>query len=259
MALVVVKTSKDEECINTKGQLQVYHLDSFSNMGAFELGGQPDSIALSPDGRFAAIAIENERNEEFDDGNLPQLPAGYLAVFNLDSHNPQNWTMDKIELTGLSGVFTEDPELEYVSINNNNIAAITLQENNAIVLVDLANKTIINHFSAGHVDLTKIDASEKKPLYINLSDSLNQIPVNLMVLFGLMINILQQLMRATGKGVVGDLVCLIPKVKLFGILAMNWSIWLYVLVIIPRSAQKIKVMSLKILPMENLMEKNYYS
>lgn len=213
---------------------------------------------MSPDGRFAAIAIENERNEEFDDGNLPQLPAGYLAVFNLDSHNPQNWTMDKIELTGLSGVFTEDPELEYVSINNNNIAAITLQENNAIVLVDLANKTIINHFSAGHVDLTKIDASEKAAIHqsFRFTKSNPREPDGVVWIDD---QYFATANEGDWKGGSRDLVCLIPKVKLFGILAMNWSIWLYVLVIIPRSAQKIKVMSLKILPMENLMEKNYYS
>ena len=42
-----------------------------------DLGGQPDSIALAPDGSFVVVAIENERDEDVDDGGLPQMPAGY--------------------------------------------------------------------------------------------------------------------------------------------------------------------------------------
>ena len=36
--------------------------------------GQPDSIAVSPDGGFVAVAIENERDEDLGDGRVPQLP-----------------------------------------------------------------------------------------------------------------------------------------------------------------------------------------
>ena len=48
---------------------------------SIDLGGQPDSIAISPDGAFAAIAMENQRDEEFtpaggEEGDLPQPPDG---------------------------------------------------------------------------------------------------------------------------------------------------------------------------------------
>jgi hypothetical protein len=36
-----------------------------------DLGGQPDSVAASPDGRYLAVAIENERDEDLDDGVIP--------------------------------------------------------------------------------------------------------------------------------------------------------------------------------------------
>ena len=39
-----------------------------------DLGGQPDSVAVAADGSFVAVAIENERDEEVNDGALPQLP-----------------------------------------------------------------------------------------------------------------------------------------------------------------------------------------
>ncbi|PJG86005.1 esterase-like activity of phytase family protein [Conservatibacter flavescens] len=173
-ALVGVNTSKDY--VNTSGELQIYHLDSFELVASLDLGGQPDSVAISPDGQFAAIAIENERDEDKNKGALPQMPAGYLMIVDTQSDNPKDWTLRKVALTGLSGISPEDPEPEYVSINENNVAAVTLQENNAIALIDLAKGEVLNHFSAGEVNLTQIDASEKKPLKIQLNDKLDKIP-----------------------------------------------------------------------------------
>lgn len=46
---------------------------------------------------------------------------------------------------------------QFVSINSNNVAVVTLQENNAVVLIDLESQTVVNSFSMGTVDLTQID------------------------------------------------------------------------------------------------------
>ena len=55
------------------------------------LGGQPDSVAISADGRYAAIAIENERDEDVNDGAMPQPPAGFLTIVDLIGA-PSDWT-----------------------------------------------------------------------------------------------------------------------------------------------------------------------
>ncbi len=44
-------------------------------------GGQPDSIAHNSDNTILAIAIENERDEEVNDGAIPQAPSGYLTCW----------------------------------------------------------------------------------------------------------------------------------------------------------------------------------
>lgn len=123
------------------------------------MGGQPDSIAVSPQGRYAAVAIENERDEDLNEGLIPQLPAGYLRIVDLKGQ-PSRWTTRDVELTGLAEVAPSDPEPEYVSINDQDIAAVTLQENNHIVLVDLRRGQVLNHFSAGKVDLEGVDIEE---------------------------------------------------------------------------------------------------
>jgi hypothetical protein len=65
-----------------------------------------------------------------------------------------------IDVTGLAKVAPEDPEPEYVDINGRNEVVLTLQENNHIVIADLATAKVIGNFSAGAVDLTGIDTGK---------------------------------------------------------------------------------------------------
>ncbi len=164
-------------CVNTSasfvapsGELQVYNIATRTKVATHSLGGQPDAVAVSPDGKFAAIVIENERDETLGKGEPPQAPSGFLMIVDLQG-NPDQWKLRKVSLDGIATLFPNDAEPEYVDINNNNIAAVTLQENNHIVLVDLASGKIINHFSAGKTDTTKLDIKEEKPPIISLTGS----------------------------------------------------------------------------------------
>jgi Esterase-like activity of phytase len=151
-------------------------------VATIDLGGQPDSVKVSPDHRFIAVAIENERDEtvcvggtsngQFVSasvctdgggrlGGMPQdpigNPAGYLAVIET-AGPPAAWTRSDVSLVGYAARFPNDPEPEFVDINRKNEAVVTMQENNHIVVVDLRDKTVVTHFSAGAVDLTQIDS-----------------------------------------------------------------------------------------------------
>ncbi|MCZ9341696.1 alkaline phosphatase, partial [Streptomyces sp. TRM76130] len=53
-----------------------------------------------------------------------------------------------------------DPEPEYVSVNSRGQLVVTLQENNGIVLVDLASGRVTKAFSAGTATVTGIDTVE---------------------------------------------------------------------------------------------------
>lgn len=126
---------------------------------SIDMEGQPDSVVISPDGRYAAIAIENQRDEDVNDGELPQLPAGFLQVVRL-SGPPSSWTARRVELTGLAEYAPEDPEPEYVAINAFNVAAVTLQENNHIALVHLPTGLVLHDFPAGRVTRSGFDTEE---------------------------------------------------------------------------------------------------
>ncbi len=157
-ALVGVNTSTD--FVDVSGHLDVIEIASQTNVASIDLGGQPDSVAISPDGNYAAVVIENERDEDLGDGTPPQLPAGAFVIVDTSAADPTAWTASTVDLTGLADLFPADPEPEYVDINANNIAVVTLQENNYIILVDLTDGSIVNHFTAGSVDLTDVDLTE---------------------------------------------------------------------------------------------------
>ncbi|WP_417205693.1 esterase-like activity of phytase family protein [Antarctobacter sp.] len=126
-----------------------------------DLGGQPDSVAVSKDGTRISIAIENERDEDLGDGRVGQLPAGFLVIGDITDGALTCDDLIKVEMTGLADIAPEDPEPEFVDINALGETIVTMQENNHLVVV-AADGSILNHFSAGAVDLDKIDTLDER-------------------------------------------------------------------------------------------------
>ena len=157
-ALVAVNTRSD--FVNPTGDLAVVDLRTRAIVRRIPLAGQPDSVALSPDGRYAAIVIENERDEDENDGLIPQLPAGTLQVLELHRLFRADPGLKTVDLTGIATVAPGDPEPEYVDINRRNEAVVSLQENNHLAIVDLRNAVVKRDFEAGSVDLVAIDNTE---------------------------------------------------------------------------------------------------
>lgn len=157
-ALVGVVTSVDYE--HPSGHLAVVDIARRNVELRCDLAGQPDSVATSPDRTFVAVAIENERDEDVNDGEIPQLPAGTLAILRMKDGVPDCSSLRNADLTGLAAVAADDPEPEFVDINDANEAVVTLQENNHIAVVDLASAKVTAHFSAGTVDLDQVDTED---------------------------------------------------------------------------------------------------
>lgn len=150
------------------GRIDVISLAApHEEVASYDLGGQPDSIAVSPDGTYAAIAMENQRNEAATpaggvEGDLPQTPAGSVKIVGLDG-GPAEWRITDVALPAslLKGLDTpEDAEPEYVDINTDNQLALTLQENNGVAIIDLPSATVETAWSAGNAVVPGVDASK---------------------------------------------------------------------------------------------------
>ncbi|MCV6825113.1 MULTISPECIES: esterase-like activity of phytase family protein [Halocynthiibacter] len=159
IALVGVNTS--ESYVKPSGELRAISIKTGETLASCDLGGQPDSVAKSPDNSFISIAIENERDEDLNDGILPQNDAGFLAMLDVTEGIPSCDSLKTVSMTGLAEIAPSDPEPEYVSINALGETVVTLQENNHLVVVDRDGE-VISHFSAGSVDLENIDATDER-------------------------------------------------------------------------------------------------
>lgn len=152
-----------ESYVKPSGYLAVIDVAGATLSKSCDLGGQPDSVAVAKDGSFVAVAVENERDEDLNDGVIPQLPAGHVAIIPLNDGAPDCAAMVLADVTGLAGVAPSDPEPEFVDINAAGEIALTMQENNHIVVLDRTG-AVLSHFSAGAVDLTNVDTEEEGAL-----------------------------------------------------------------------------------------------
>ncbi len=159
-ALVGVNTS--ESFTEPSGTLAVVDVTSAALKDtSCDLGGQPDALALSPDGTRLAIAIENERDEDLNDGLIPQAPAGEVLLFSVADGIPDCASMMRVDLTGLADVAPSDPEPEFVAFDGTGARiAVSLQENNHIAVIDAGSGMVTSHFSAGSVSLDGVDVIE---------------------------------------------------------------------------------------------------
>ncbi|WP_265516338.1 esterase-like activity of phytase family protein [Nitratireductor luteus] len=168
---VVISRGKVIAGINTSasyaepsGNLMVIDLQTGAGTASCTLAGQPDSVAVSRDGQYLAVAIENERDEDLNDGVIPQLPAGNLQVFALDAGEPVCDTVKTVDLTGIAEIAGEDPEPEFVDFNDAGEIVVTLQENNHIAIVSAESGEVVSHFSAGSASAAGIDLSDNGAL-----------------------------------------------------------------------------------------------
>ncbi len=187
--LVVVDTSPAFTA--PSGVLVVVDLRTHTPLATIDLGGQPDSIVLTPDQRTAAIAIENQRDEEATPpgrkkGDLPQAPAGFVQLVDLSAKDVRRWTANPVAFVDAAGVplpavaragidSPQDVEPEYVAVSpDGRTVAVTLQENNGVALIDVRTRAITRVFSAGTATVTGIDV--KKDGVIDQTGAITDVP-----------------------------------------------------------------------------------
>jgi hypothetical protein len=124
-----------------------------------QAGALPDMVTFSPDGRYVLCANEGEPNTYNDFGiatNGPSVdPEGSITIIDLStgaatptvltaSFTPFNgMALPGIRIFGPNATVAQDLEPEYIAVSHDSRTAwVTLQENNALAVVDIASATV---------------------------------------------------------------------------------------------------------------------
>ena len=124
----------------TKGSVVVFDT-SGTHIKTVEVGYLPDMVTFNENGTKIVVANEGEPDENYDD---PVGSIGIIDITNNYSYTDigfENVTIPENVIIKKDSSATIDLEPEYITVRND-IAYVTLQENNAIAIVDLNTKSI---------------------------------------------------------------------------------------------------------------------
>ncbi|QYK14620.1 choice-of-anchor I family protein [Shewanella rhizosphaerae] len=183
--LLAVAIERGDEAGNGKqgmGYVAFYHIDSAgeaSLIHGVEVGALPDNVVFSHDGKQVLVAGEGEPSDDYSvdplgtvaiiavtDG-VPATSATLLdfSDFNLGGAREAELSSD-IKINGPGASRAQDLEPEYISVSpDDKLAYVSLQENNAIAVIDIPSKAVKAIWPLGFKDFglakNAIDASDK--------------------------------------------------------------------------------------------------
>ncbi|MFB2649862.1 choice-of-anchor I family protein [Shewanella mangrovisoli] len=170
------------------GYVAFYQLngnDTPQYLSAVEVGALPDNVVFSHDGKTVLVANEGEPNQDYSvdpEGSVAIIaiadgkPAATATLVTFTEFNQGNARYNEItkdiKINGPMASVAQDLEPEYISVSpDNSRAFVSLQENNAIAVIDIANAKVAKILPLGlkdyGLDVNKIDASDKDDM-INL-------------------------------------------------------------------------------------------
>lgn len=145
-------------------------------IGQYATGNHPDMVAFSPDGIHVLVANEGEPSDDYTID-----PKGSISILNISAGIPatppsaiKTIGFEKLDTTSydpLIRVFgnhnaatpSEDLEPEYISFNSTSTKAyVSLQENNAVAIIDVYTATLDTVVGLGYKDFSQVglDASD---------------------------------------------------------------------------------------------------
>lgn len=142
---------------------------------AVETGVQPDMVTFTPNGQLILTANEGEPREGYAEGTTD--PQGSVSVINIKNDTVNTITFEsyddkRAELAAAGIVLKKntapsvDLEPEYIA-STDNTAYITLQEANAVAVLDLNTLSYTGIYSAGFEDysVNAVDIDKKDETY----------------------------------------------------------------------------------------------
>ncbi len=139
------------------------------------MGALPDMVTFTPNGSMLVVANEGEPSDDYTNdpegsisivdvsagaANLSQSDVTHISFASLNGTNID--PLINIYGNNRQQTIAQDLEPEYIAVNSNSSKAyVSLQENNALMIIDLASKAIDTVLGLGYVDRSQVglDAS----------------------------------------------------------------------------------------------------
>lgn len=156
------------------GKVVVFNTTTYAEEKVITVGALPDMVVYSPDGKYIFTANEGEPDAPYTNDpegtvSIISVESGY-SVTNLSFASFASQLMalkaKGFRVFGPGNDIAKDVEPEYITVSADaKTAWVTLQENNAIAVIDIASKTITKILPLGFKDYNTaangIDPSDK--------------------------------------------------------------------------------------------------
>lgn len=158
------------------GSLVLYRASTLQQLASATVGALPDMATFTPDGRYVLVANEGEPNDAYTtdpegsvsivDVRNESAPTVRTAGFSAFNGQAAQLRSAGVRIYGPNASVAQDLEPEYITVSENGRTAwVTLQENNALGIVDIGSATVTsivplgykNHGTAGN----ELDASDR--------------------------------------------------------------------------------------------------
>ncbi|MCH7384988.1 choice-of-anchor I family protein [Acinetobacter dispersus] len=158
------------------GIVVFFNAKDLSFISKVAVGSLPDMLTFSPDGKTVLVANEGEPNDDYsvdpegsvsiiDISNIQQ-PKASVADFKAWNSQKADLIAKGVRIFGPNASVAQDLEPEYITIAaDSKTAWVTLQENNAIARIDIAQQKVTDIYPLGYKDHGQIgnelDVSDK--------------------------------------------------------------------------------------------------
>ena len=160
----VLAVAVEGEKFDSPGTAAFFDTGSLDLLGTAPTGVLPDMIVFSPDGRYVLTADEGQPNDDYtidpagtvtviDVSGGFESPGVAAAIFDEDRFNIEALAARGLRVFGPGAGLAADIEPEYITVSpDSQTAYVTLQENNAVAVVDIASATVTRILPLGYKD-----------------------------------------------------------------------------------------------------------
>ena len=159
--LVAATVAADDE--TKPGRVVFYDGETLDVRSTVAVGSLPDMVTFTPDGETVLVANEGEPNDDYDvdpRGSVSIVPAYSsrncqveTADFTAYDGTEDELRADGVRIFGPDASASQDFEPEYITVSDDSKTAwVSLQENNALAVVDIESATVTDILPLGYKD-----------------------------------------------------------------------------------------------------------